>query len=239
MLRFHSLTTDQYDVLLETDADMVCLRPVPRVHFIDNLQSISEECFGGFSRLIRQLLGAKVDYKQMSCHFDYAAPDHVDSYYRYLHRNCYFQAEITQMRFPRAWFELPIETSNPVLEGVCASMCERLLVGSHKSGDTLDAVQRLLISRPSRSILGLEEAAHELNLSVSQLRKRLYRVGTSYKQVVLQVRMELARHYLETSHLTIQEIAYLLDYSQAAPLSRAFKKHYGESPEQWRRRGSG
>jgi AraC-like DNA-binding protein len=46
--------------------------------------------------------------------------------------------------------------------------------------------------------------------------------------------MVLARHYLEDTNLAIQEIAYLLDYSQAAPFSRAFKTYYGKSPEQAR-----
>ena len=43
--------------------------------------------------------------------------------------------------------------------------------------------------------------------------------------------MALARHYLNDTNLAIQEIAYLLDYSQAAPFSRAFKSYYGQSPE--------
>jgi AraC-like DNA-binding protein len=80
----------------------------------------------------------------------------------------------------------------------------------------------------------LEEAAAELNLSTAQLRKRLYRAGTSYKKLVLEIRMALARHYLDDTNLAIQEIAYLLDYSQAAPFSRAFKTYYGQSPEQAR-----
>jgi len=46
--------------------------------------------------------------------------------------------------------------------------------------------------------------------------------------------MALARHYLNDTNLAVQEIAYLLDYSQAAPFSRAFKAFYGQSPEQAR-----
>ena len=80
----------------------------------------------------------------------------------------------------------------------------------------------------------LEEAAAELRLSTSQLRKRLYRAGTSYKKLVLEIRMALAKHYLEDTDLAIQEIAYLLDYSQAAPFSRAFKSYFGMSPDQSR-----
>ena len=81
---------------------------------------------------------------------------------------------------------------------------------------------------------GLEEAAAELNLSPGQLRKRLYRAGTSYKQIVLDIRMALAQHYLQDTALPVQEIAYLLDYSQPAPFSRAFKAYFGLSPEQSR-----
>jgi AraC-like DNA-binding protein len=81
----------------------------------------------------------------------------------------------------------------------------------------------------------LEDAAAELNLSTAQLRKRLYRAGTSYKKLVLEIRMALARHYLMDTSLAIQEIAYLLDYSQPAPFSRAFKLYFGMPPEEARR----
>ena len=64
--------------------------------------------------------------------------------------------------------------------------------------------------------------------------RRRVRKGTSYKALVLEIRMELAKHYLLDTKLTLQEIAYLLDYSQAAPLSRAFKLYFGVSPERFR-----
>jgi len=79
-------------------------------------------------------------------------------------------------------------------------------------------------------MLRLEEAAGEMRMSTAQLRKRLYRSGTSYKKIVLEVRMILGRHYLESTHLSIQEVAYLLDYSQPGPFSRAFKKYFGQAP---------
>jgi AraC-like DNA-binding protein len=84
-------------------------------------------------------------------------------------------------------------------------------------------------------MLRLEEAADALLLSTARLRKRLYRAGTSYKQIVLEVRMALALHYLESTPLTVQEVAFLLDYSQPGPFSRAFKKYYGYPPSDVRR----
>jgi AraC-like DNA-binding protein len=80
----------------------------------------------------------------------------------------------------------------------------------------------------------LEGAAELLRLTPAQLRKRLYRAGTSYKKLVLETRMELGKHYLLDTSLSIQEIAYLLDYGSPPPFSRAFKKYLGHSPEDYR-----
>ena len=85
----------------------------------------------------------------------------------------------------------------------------------------------------------LEEAAGQLLLSPNQLRKRLYRSGTTYKALVLKTRMELARHYLLDTHLSVQEIAYLLDYATPAPFSRAFKQYFGLAPEYFRQAEAG
>jgi AraC-like DNA-binding protein len=103
--------------------------------------------------------------------------------------------------------------------------------------DTPRAVRRLLLSRPGKRMLRLEEAADELLMSTAQLRKRLYRAETSYKNIVLETRMGLARHYLESTPLSVQEIAYLLDYAQPGPFSRAFKKYYGFPPRNARLAG--
>ena len=109
-------------------------------------------------------------------------------------------------------------------------MCERILGGGQLQQQTADLVRRLLVSRAGREVPTLEHAAESLRVSAGQLRKRLYREGTTYKQLVLEVRMTLALHYLEATSLSVQEIAYLLDYSQAAPFSRAFKRYYGYPP---------
>jgi AraC-like DNA-binding protein len=109
-------------------------------------------------------------------------------------------------------------------------MCERILSSNPLSGSTQDAVKRLLVGRVGLGMCSLETAAEALRLSVSQLRKRLYQEETSYKQIVLEVRMTLAHHYLRATNLSIQEVAYLLDYSQPAPFSRAFKSYFGHPP---------
>ena len=118
---------------------------------------------------------------------------------------------------------------------MCQAMCERLLGKAGVRDSLTDAVQRMLLSRPDRRMPSIEKAAETFQMSVNQFRKRLYREQTSYKRLLLDLRMALGRYYLNTTALSVQEIAYMLDYSQPAPFSRAFSAYYGYPPSDRRK----
>lgn len=231
-LEYHELTTDRYQLILETDNDEACLKPIPHIQFFDEFQDISEDCMAGTSILLHQIIGTDEDFNQASAHFAYPAPSYEDTYHDVIPCPVHFDSTHTELRFPKKWLSNTVASANVAAASLCSSMCDRLIGGTRSTSSTLEDVRRLLLSRPGQHMLSLEEAADQLRLSVSQLRKRLYRIGTSYKKVVLNVRMTLARHYLEVTDLSIQEIAFLLDYTQPAPFSRAFKNYYGVSPQE-------
>lgn len=236
LFRYHELTSDRFRDRLEFIDCLAVITPIPGLSYMSDLRNIAEDSLAGNWRALELLLGPKVDYRKASVHFDYPAPDYEDSYRDVFDCKIVFNAERNELRVPADWFERPVESANQAMADVCKAMCERLLGATESSHDSSRVVRRLLLSRPGRSMYRLEEAAAELNLSTNQLRKRLYRAGTSYKKLVLETRMVLAEHYLKDTDLAVQEIAYLLDYSQPAPFSRAFKAYFGVSPEGYRAR---
>lgn len=232
MARYLELTSDRFTEDHFIDGDFHVIRPAATWRHLGEEESIAEDCLCGNWQAIRLMLGPESDIRGASAHFAYAPPVHQDAYHAYFEPcRVHFDAEYTELRIPVSWLKRPVTSANAMVSDVTASICERLL-GSGRTTrvDTPRAVRRLLLSRPGKRMLRLEEAAEELRMSSAQLRKRLYRSGTSYKNIVLEVRMKLARHYLESTHLSIQEIAYLLDYSQPGPFSRAFKKYFGRPP---------
>ena len=232
LLRYQEITSDRFLEATETRDGYLWISPVPRWQHIAELISISEDCLGGNWRAIEVLLGPDADLRGASAHFAFSEPEYSDSY-RDVFKPCEvkFDAEKTELKVPQEWLDLPVTSANIVMSGVTAAICERMLgPGRSSRMDTPRAVRRLLLSRPGKRMLRLEEAADELLMSTAQLRKRLYRAQTSYKNIVLEIRMGLARHYLESTPLSIQEIAFLLDYAQPGPFSRAFKKYYGFPP---------
>ena len=231
LYRYHELTSDRYIDTLTVEGDLAIVSPVPLMSHIQDFKNIAEDSFAGNWRTLSLLLGDAVDYNEAKIQFDFPAPDYESTYREAFGCRYFFDAERNELRFPAKWLAHPIASANQTMADVCTAMCERLLGAGGASRETSQIVRRLLLSRPGRRMYRLEEAATELRLSTSQLRKRLYRSGTSYKKLVLEIRMALARHYLEDTDLAIQEIAYLLDYSQPAPFSRAFKTYFGVSPD--------
>lgn len=234
MNQYHSLASDRYTDNLELEGDTALLYPTPLPGYADDFQNIVEDSFSGNWRALQVLLGPRANADQISVHFEHQRPAYVNTYREIFGPNCQFGATLTGLRFPAAWLDLPVHHGGGGLAEVYTAMCERVLGPGESNRDTAQMVRRLLLSRPGRSVPRLEEAAAQLRLTPGQLRKRLYKVDTSYKQLVLEIRMEIARHYLLDTHLSIQEIAYLLDYASPAPFSRAFKQYYGEAPDYYR-----
>jgi len=236
---YHSLASDRYMDQLEVQGNLAVVYPAPLPGYVDDYQNIAEDSLAGNWRSLQILLGESADEAKIELHFGYREPAYLASYHEVFGPNCHFNQERSELRFPRAWLEIPVNRSGGGLSQVFTAMCERILGPGETGTDTSEIVQRLLLSRSGRSMPRLEEAAGQLLLSPNQLRKRLYRSGTTYKALVLKTRMELARHYLLDTHLSVQEIAYLLDYATPAPFSRAFKQYFGLAPEYFRQAEAG
>ena len=85
------------------------------------------------------------------------------------------------------------------------------------------------------SLPDLASSATALNMSSRTLVRRLAVQNSSYKQLLEATRSDYAKNLLQTTHLTVAEIAYVLGYSDAANFIRAFRRWYAVSPAAWRK----
>lgn len=82
----------------------------------------------------------------------------------------------------------------------------------------------------------LAAVAGLLGLHPRQLQKILQRRGSSFRQLLEQVRFQEAQQQLRYSRLPITELALNLGYADETAFSRAFKRWSGCAPREWRRR---
>lgn len=85
------------------------------------------------------------------------------------------------------------------------------------------------------SMISLTELTEQLDISGSYL-GRIFRkaVGQSVNQFITELKIKQASHYLQYTHLSIQQIAQQVGYNDQFYFSRQFKKQYGVSPRTFR-----
>jgi AraC-like DNA-binding protein len=120
---------------------------------------------------------------------------------------------------------------------MCEQQCEALLASLDVQDGLLTRVRRLLLARPG-DFPDLESAASALHTSGRSLRRHLAQMGTSYQQVLDDVRKRLALQYLTTTHLPLYEISHLLGFSDPSNFRRAFRKWTGKLPGDYRNEAS-
>ena len=76
--------------------------------------------------------------------------------------------------------------------------------------------------------------ASELAMSSRQLNRRLKEEGSSFRNLLLECRLELAEQYLSDSSLSLTEISFLLGFAEASSFSRAFRRWTGVTPSEAR-----
>ncbi len=81
---------------------------------------------------------------------------------------------------------------------------------------------------------GADAVAARLRCSRSTLFRRLREEGTSYRQVLDDLRRELATSYLQAGRVSVAEVAYLVGFSEAAAFTRTFRRWTGTTPGAYR-----
>nr|WP_261983278.1 AraC family transcriptional regulator [Pseudomonas aeruginosa] len=165
--------------------------------------------------------------------FAYPPPAHARRYAEVFGVAAEFEQPWHWLSMPSEYLERPMALANPATVQMCEQQCEALLATLDVQEGLLTRVRRLLLARPG-DFPDLEQAARELHTSGRSLRRHLSSLGTTYQQVLDDVRKRLALQYLTTTQLPLYEIALLLGFNDSSNFRRAFRKWPGKLPSAYR-----
>ncbi|WP_213072300.1 AraC family transcriptional regulator [Acinetobacter cumulans] len=84
--------------------------------------------------------------------------------------------------------------------------------------------------------ISLALVAQALNINPRTLRADLQLIDTTFENILSHYREKTAKKLLINSQISIEQIVYLLGFSEPSAFSRAFKRWTNESPTQYRQR---
>ena len=132
---------------------------------------------------------------------------------------------------------LPLITADPKLLRVLRPYCDAAAKERNAKPGTLRSaveaeVEKLLPDGKAKA----ENVAKVLALSLRTLARRLAEEGTTYGEVVDQLRRSLTTQYLKDPGMSLGQIAWLLGYEGSTSFNHAFKRWTGRSPSADRNR---
>lgn len=141
-----------------------------------------------------------------------------------------------ELHFPLAYLALPVTNSDPALKQLLEQQAQTLLAVLPYQEDFHHRLQQAILKAIQGGDPTLENVAESLAMSRRTLHRRLQEKGLVFKDLLQQVRLQLARQYLAERRLTLAEIALLLGYSEQSAFTRAFKQWSGTTPLQYQKR---
>lgn len=132
--------------------------------------------------------------------------------------------------------DLPVPTYDPSLRAHLVEYGERLLAERASPRQKTRALVEGAITRAMPGgILPAETVAGNLGLSPRTLARRLADEGTTYREIVDDLKCDLAQTFIKAG-MNLSEISYSLGYADQAAFSTAFKRWTGQSPSTFRKR---
>jgi AraC family transcriptional regulator of adaptative response / methylphosphotriester-DNA alkyltransferase methyltransferase len=124
---------------------------------------------------------------------------------------------------------------------------------SHAPRNPLDAMHRpatislrtslfedavAIVENEYASDLSLDDIARRVASSRRQLQRAYSEIGdTTFREHLTAVRMERAAELLRIRGLTVRDVAHRVGYRQPAQFAKAFRRHHGIAPSDYRANG--
>lgn len=190
-----------------------------------------ESTFSSSVRMMRTLSG--IDLNPLEVTFIYPEPESRAEYERVFRCPVRFGQKHNSMTLPLSIASLPIRMANPMLLEQFEQYAQNFLAEMERNDQTTRTVTKIILARLDDEALSIDTVAREMAVSVRTLQKRLEDEGVVFSDLLREVRQRLAKKYLRENY-TVEQITYLLGFSEPSVFRKAFKKWSGVTPREYR-----
>jgi len=192
----------------------------------------AELSLGMFFNVIRECCGSRWSPEEV--HFEHPKPAMAREHESAFGAPVYFSQVTNALLFRPDVLGRPMPARDLRLLAVMQTCLEQL--GSQDAGDDilLDRMRTAIRMKLPAGYPSFEDVAAALRAPATAMHQDLQAAGLTYKDIVEDVRRDLALSYLRQRHLPFSEIAMLLGYSELSAFSRAFRRWTGASPRTYR-----
>lgn len=188
------------------------------------------------TRMCRLICGDK--FRLHAVNFKHGAPKDLQPYFEYFGCQLNFDQPENQLLIPLEIADEVLIGANSELALLNDQVVTRRLALMDRN-DIVTRVQSVLMEQLPNGQVSDDSVAKALHMSVRTMHRKLTEVNQNFRTLLVEMRRELAEHYILDHSLTLTEISLLLGFSEPSSFSRAFKSWTGSAPSELRQARSG
>ncbi len=173
-------------------------------------------------------------YDPVSVRFQHADPGYKEVYDEVFRAPVLFQQPENTLILQKKDLLKPITARDPYLQKVLTKYADLSMSKTHKPESLQEKIKNYIITNLPNGETSLETAASIMNMARSTLYRQLKTEGTSFRDLLIETRQELAKKHLSNG-MTNSQVAYLIGFSEPSAFQRAFKRWYNVSPGEYRK----
>ncbi len=194
-----------------------------------------ELAIGVLVTLMRRFLGPHWQPKRVC--FSHGAPRDLSTHLRILGPCIDFNHDFNGVIFSTAELEMVNASADPAMARYAQQLLDATPLPQEPSIQAdIRRAAMLLLPHGSCSI---EQVSKHLGLVCRTVQRRLADEGTSFSDVINELRVELADRHVSGSDRPLTEVAAMLGFSSPSSLSRWYQAQFGCSPSQARTKARG
>ena len=176
-------------------------------------------------------------FKAKAVHFAHTAPADVSPYKNIFKAPVYFSQDHSEIIFATSLLHQPIIEADPLLKEILTNQIEHLKQLHPDSNiDIKTQLEHYLRRSLQSQRYSIEHAAKYMSLHPRTLQRKLEEQNICYSEMLEKIRKEVATERLANSDTSIIQLADYLGYGDNTAFTRAFKRWFGDSPSQWRKK---
>jgi len=229
----------RYESVLNSHLTFSIIESTDRVDLISELAEIPidairivEDCRTSvLVNLCRLGLDMALDPVEVA--FTYPEPKATGEHFAIFRCPVKFSQPASRVSFNLADTRRPFTSANRELALSSDQILEFMIKDLNQS-DLISQVKRAIIDDLPSGAPSATDIAKCVFVSNRTLQRRLSDENTNFQTLLLEVRRELAKKYLEDRSMPLAEISYMLGFADASSFSRAFKQWTGDPPAAFR-----
>ena len=181
--------------------------------------------------LLRDCMGPGFNPHEL--HFTFAPPTDASAYSETFGCTVLFDQSKSGFTFDSAWLDKKPEFGNEMSYLTLVKLCDALLEELNLHIGLVGRVRKIILVNLMKP-KGFEEIARRLGMSARTLRRKLAEENTSFRELMDDLRKELAIRYLRETALTVEDIAHMLGFSDSAHFRQSFRRWTKWPPSRYR-----